>query len=62
MDASATLRRLRDQTGDTFLLAVARVGFGLLFLNEAWLAIQSFRDLGYFGGYFHQPFLPESLV
>ena len=58
----ATLRRLRDQKGDTFLLAVVRVGFGLLLLNEAWLATRQFSDAGYFGGYFHQPFLPESLV
>jgi hypothetical protein len=58
----AALRRLRDQMGDTFLLAVVRVGFGLLLLNEAWLAIQQFRNAGYFGAYFHQPFLPESLV
>jgi hypothetical protein len=56
------LRALRDQTGDTFLLAVARVGFGLLLLNEAWLAMQQLRGAGYFGGYFHQPFLPEALV
>ena len=62
MGASEALRRLRDQTGDTFLLAVVRVGFGLLLLNEAWLGIRQFSDAGYFDGYFHQPFLPESLV
>jgi hypothetical protein len=62
MGASETLRRLRDQTGDTFLLAVVRVGFGLLLVNEAWLGTQQFRDAGDFGGYFHQPFLPESVV
>jgi hypothetical protein len=58
----SALRRLRDQTGDTYLLAVARIGFGLLLLNEAWLATQQLRGAGYFGGYFHQPFLPEGLV
>jgi len=62
MAPSDALRRLRDQTGDTFLLAVVRVGFGLLLLNEAWLGIRQFSDAGYFDGYFHQPFLPESLV
>ena len=62
MRIEVTLRRLRDQTGDTFLLAVARVGFGLLLLNEAWLATRQFTDAGYFGGYFHQAFLPDSLV
>ena len=58
----SALRRLRDQTGDTYVLAVARIGFGLLLLNEAWLATQQLRGAGYFGGYFHQPFLPEGLV
>jgi hypothetical protein len=62
MGVEDALRRLRDQTGDTFLLALVRVGFGLLLLNEAWLATQQFRGAGYFGGYFHQPFLPEDLV
>jgi hypothetical protein len=57
------LRRLRDQSGDTYLLAVVRMGFGLLLLNEAWLAYQPLREpAGYFGGHFHQPLLPESLV
>ena len=62
MGVEVTLRRLRDQTGDTFVLAVVRVGFGLLLLNEAWLAMRQLSDAGYFGGYFHQPFLPEGLV
>jgi hypothetical protein len=61
-EAVATLRRLRDQEGDTTLLAIARAGFGLLLLNEAWLARQQLVEAGFFGGYFHQPFLPESLV
>jgi hypothetical protein len=56
------LRRLLDETGDTYLFSIVRVGFGLLLLNEAWLATQHLRNAGYFGGYFHQPFVPESLV
>ncbi|HEY8041820.1 MAG TPA: HTTM domain-containing protein [Polyangiaceae bacterium] len=61
---AATLRTLRDQEADTFLLSIARVGFGLLFVNEAWLATQQLRNpaFGFFGDYFHQPFLPEALV
>lgn len=58
----AALRRLGEETGDTWLFAIVRVGFGLLLLNEAWLATQQFRGAGYFGGYFHQPFVPEALV
>jgi hypothetical protein len=52
------LRALRDDTGDAYLLAVARVGFGLLLLNEAWIAYQA----GYFGHRFYEPYLPEWLV
>jgi hypothetical protein len=62
VEVGAVWRRLRDQEGDAYLLALARVGFGLLLLNEAWLARQQLVEAGYFGGYFHQPFLPESLV
>ena len=57
-----TLRGLRDDEGDTYALALVRVGFGLLLLNEAWLATEQFRGPGYFDDYFHQPYLPEGLV
>jgi hypothetical protein len=60
--ASSTLRALRDDTGDTYVLALVRIGFGLLLLNEAWLATQDLQRAGYFGGHFHQPYLPEWLV
>lgn len=60
--AAAALRALRDSEGDPFLLALVRIGFGLLLLNEAWLATQQLRGPGFFGGYFHQPMLPEGLV
>jgi hypothetical protein len=53
---------LRDQQGDTYALALVRIGFGLLLLNEAWLATQQVRFHGFFGGYFHQPMIPEGLV
>lgn len=62
MRLDSTLRRLRDEEGDTYLLALVRIGFGLLLLNEAWLATTQLRDAGYFGGYFHQSFLPDGLV
>jgi hypothetical protein len=60
--AGAVLRALRDEEGDAFLLSLVRVGFGLLLVNEAWLATQQLRGPGFFGGYFHQPMLPEWLV
>jgi hypothetical protein len=58
----ATLVALRDEMGDPFVLALVRVGFGLLLLNEAWLATQHLRGAGFFGGYFHQPMFSEALV
>jgi Vitamin K-dependent gamma-carboxylase len=56
------LRRLRDDEGDAWALALVRIGFGLLFLNEAHLAYEHFEASGFFGATFHEPFLPESLV
>jgi Vitamin K-dependent gamma-carboxylase len=56
------LRELRDETGDTRLLAFVRIGFGLLLGHEAWLATDVYRRVGFFGSYFHQPMLPEALV
>jgi hypothetical protein len=54
-------RDLRDDEGDPSALALVRVGFGLLLLNEARLATDALHS-GFFGAYFHQPYLPESLV
>src|SRR5450432_1004264 len=56
------LRELRDEVGDTHLLAMVRIVFGLLLLNEAWLATQHLRAPGFFADYFYQPMLPEALV
>jgi len=56
-----TLRRLRDDEGDPATFALVRVGFGLLLLNEARLATDALHS-GFFGAYFHQPYLPEWLV
>jgi hypothetical protein len=53
---------MRDEPRDTFVLAIVRIGFGLLLLNEAWLATEQLRGHGFFGSHFHQPFLPEALV
>jgi hypothetical protein len=58
----AHVRGLLDACGDTYLLALARIGFGLLLVNEAWLATQQLRHAGYFGTWFHQPFFSEAIV
>ncbi|HEX3771398.1 MAG TPA: HTTM domain-containing protein [Polyangiaceae bacterium] len=58
----AKLRALRDETGDTHLVAYVRVVFGLLLVNEAWLATQHLRAPGFFGNYFHQPMFSEAWV
>lgn len=60
-ELSSALRRLRDDEGDPSTLAMVRVGFGLLLLNEARLGTDALHS-GFFGTYFHQPYLPESLV
>jgi hypothetical protein len=56
------LRALGEASGDTYALALVRTGFGVLFVNEAWLATQQLRAGGFFGEYFHQPMLPGWLV
>jgi hypothetical protein len=56
--ARATLLALRDGVGDTSLLALVRIGLGLLLLNEAWLATQQLQGAGFFGNHFYQPMLP----
>jgi hypothetical protein len=56
------LRELRDETGDTHILALMRIGFGLLLANEARLATEVLSREGFFGDHFHQPLLPASLV
>jgi hypothetical protein len=58
----APLSGERAEQGDTFVLALVRLGFGLLLLNEASLASGHYRAGGYFATYFHQPYLPEGLV
>jgi hypothetical protein len=52
----------RDPTGDPFLLALVRSGFGLLLACEAWLATRQLAALGPLAGHFHDPWLPEALV
>ena len=56
-----SLRRWRDETGDTHALGAARVVLGLLLLEAAWRAGAELRR-GYFGDAFHWPIVPEALV
>jgi hypothetical protein len=56
-----SIRRWRDEVGETYVLGVVRVALGvLLFVN----ALREARELQheYFGDVFHWPMLPESLV
>jgi hypothetical protein len=66
MSAASRLRErlieLRDQTGDTHLLALVRIGFGVLLGNEAWLATDHFLRAGDLDTYFHQPMFGEWFV
>lgn len=56
------LARWQTETGDVHVLALARVGIGVLLF---WQCLDLARELaqnGYFGAGFHMPFLPEVLV
>jgi hypothetical protein len=56
-----SLRRWRDEVGDTHGLGAARVGLGLLLFANALRAARELKA-GYFGDFFHWPILPASLV
>jgi vitamin K-dependent gamma-carboxylase-like protein len=56
------VRRWQTELGDTYVLGLARVAFGLMLF---WQALGWAKELsadGYFGDAFHVPILPESLV
>lgn len=57
-----TKRRVLDEIGDTHALAAARIAFGILLLLQAWESGTEQLHEGYFGGHFHVPFVPESMV
>jgi hypothetical protein len=55
-------RRWQTEIGDTYVLGLVRVVFGLMLF---WQALGWAKDLstdGYFGDVFHMPILPERLV
>jgi hypothetical protein len=56
-----TIRRWRDETGDTSALRAARVVLGILLFEAAFRAARELQS-GYFGDAFHWPILPEALV
>jgi hypothetical protein len=56
-----TLRRWRDEIGDTYVLGAVRVALGLLLFANALRAWSELRQ-GYFGDAFHWPMIPEALV
>ncbi|HEY5147683.1 MAG TPA: HTTM domain-containing protein [Polyangiaceae bacterium] len=60
-DVKGTLRRWRDEIGDTHALGAVRVVVGLLLLEAALRAGDELRS-GYFGDVFHWPIVPEALV
>lgn len=52
---------LRDE-GSTHVLGVVRVGLGVLLFREGIEDAQELLSRGYFGEFFHMPYLPEALV
>jgi hypothetical protein len=55
------IARWRDELGDTYVLGVVRVAFGVLLFANALRAARELQD-GYFGDVFHWPLFPESFV
>jgi Vitamin K-dependent gamma-carboxylase len=47
---------------DAYLLGLMRVLFGALLCVQAWQRYEELADWGYFGSFFHLPFVPEALV
>ena len=56
------IARLRDEVGDTGLLALVRVCLGVLLLRQSILAARLLVQVGYFGEFFHMPMIPAALV
>jgi hypothetical protein len=56
------IRRWRDEVGDTTVLGLVRVMIGVLLFTQFLRAAEDLTKRGYFGDFFHMPFLPESLV
>ncbi len=60
--ARKRLRAWQIEGGDTHVLAVARILFGLLLFWQALDAARALHDSRYFGDVFHMPMIPEALV
>lgn len=56
------VRAWQIEGGDTQVLAVARILFGLLLFWQALTAARALHTTGYFGDFFHIPMIPEALV
>jgi Vitamin K-dependent gamma-carboxylase len=57
----STIRRWREELGDTYVLGLVRVALGLLLFANALRAAHELQR-GYFGDVFHWSVLPEKLV
>jgi hypothetical protein len=56
------LRAWESEIGDTYVLGFVRALIGIFLFWQGLVAAQELTNVGYFGDYFHIPFLPESLV
>jgi hypothetical protein len=59
---AAAIRRWRDEVGDTYVLGLVRVAFGVLLFAHGLRAASELLRMYYFGDVFHWPILPEVLV
>jgi hypothetical protein len=56
------LRDWQQEVGDTYVLGLVRTVVGVLLFWHALRAARALLEVGYFGDYFHLPFLPEAFV
>lgn len=55
----AWLRAWSTEVGDASVLGVVRIAIGIFLFLHALRGAQTLTTVGYFGDYFHAPFLPE---
>jgi hypothetical protein len=51
-----------DEERDAYLLGLMRLLFGVLLCFQVWARFDELANWGYFGSFFHVPFVPESWV
>jgi len=59
---TSRIRRWQNQVGDTGSLGIIRIAIGVMLFIKALDEARDFQARGYFGDFFHMPFVPEAWV